>query len=73
MPPGSLSLMLLHKKFLIVAGKDGMLHKVEYKGLKVTKVTSLSIAHPATTMCFNSLYTKLAVGNSLVSNCVKLF
>ena len=73
MAEGSLNCLALHKKGLYAAGQDGVLRKIDVSQDKVRVVDSYAVGTPITSLSFNTLYSKLAIGSDLVSkDCIIL-
>ena len=69
MTEGSVNCLALHKKGLFAAGHDGVVRKLDLAeiikdNVKVVDVHALGV--PVTSLTFNTLFNKLAVGSSRV-------
>ena len=66
MTEGSLNCLALHKVGLFAGGQDGRLRKIEVSQNKVRVVDTYAVGSAITSLSFNTLFDKLAVGSDMV-------
>ena len=67
MTEGSLNCLALHKVGLFAGGQDGRLRKIEVSQNKVRVVDTYAVGSAITSLSFNTMFDKLAVGSDMVS------
>ena len=67
MVEGSFNCLALHKSGLIAGGLDGKLRKIDITGNLFKLKETHSLGHAVTSLCFNTTYTKLAIGSDQVN------
>ena len=69
MTQGSVDCLALHKQGLYAAGMDGVLRKLEIRQERIKVSASHNLGLPVTSLDFNGMHNKLALGSSRVSCC----